>query len=952
MNAHSRRLERGGRIDRSRTIEFTFDDARLNGHPGDTLASALLAAGYRVVATSIHLGRPRGLLAAGVEEPNALVQVDSGSGETMLRATQVELYDGLRAHSLVGRGTLPSRPDTSRYDHWHEHCDVLVIGAGPAGLAAALAAGRTGARVILVDEQPEPGGDLLGSRATLDGISALEWVAGMWQELASIDEVRLLVRTTAVGYYDRNYVVAMERRTDHLGDLGPRFSSRQRLWHIRAGRVVLATGSHERPIVFVDNDLPGVMLASAARTYANRFGVLAGRRAVVATTGDSAYADALDLRAAGVEIVAMVDAREDAGAAGGRLRELGIEVLEGWAVQAALGQGEVTGVRVESGHSTNHRSGDTRTFEADLLAVSGGWNPAVHLFSQSLGNLRFDEEQLCYVPDVAFQRQHSVGAANGTFALSAAIAEGATAGREAAAGEGFEATMSVEVPADGAPPSTPPAAFWLLAAEDPALKGRQFLDHQRDATVLDVERAANAGLASVEHIKRFTTIGTASDQGRTSNVVTNGVLAHLLGSPVASVGTTTYRAPYVAVPFALLAGRHRGELLEPVRTTAAHPWHVRHGAVFENVGQWKRPRYYPLPGEDMEAAVARECRSARRGVAAMDASTLGKIVIDGPDAGALLDRIYTNAFASLAVGSARYGLMCTADGMVFDDGVSARLAESSYLMSTTTGGAARVLGWLEEWLQTEWPDMDVFCTCVTEQWSTIAVVGPRSRDVLAALAPALDVSAQGFPFMTLREADIGGIPARIIRISFSGELAYEINVSTWFGLTAWEAVMDAGREHGITPYGTEAMHVLRAEKGYAIVGQDTDGTVTPLDLGMDWIVSKTKDFVGKRSLHRADTARGDRLQLVGFLTHDPDEYVPEGAQLVEDPTASPPVTMEGHVSSSYCSATLGRSFGLALVRNGRQRTGERLSAVAGDRAVAIVLTDPIQYDPEGARRDG
>jgi sarcosine oxidase subunit alpha len=530
--------------------------------------------------------------------------------------------------------------------------------------------------------------------------------------------------------------------------------------------------------------------------------------------------------------------------------------------------------------------GPVELVHCDLVAVSGGWNPVVHLHSQARGTLRYDEAIAAFVPDRSFQANVSVGSAS--------------------------------------------------------------VDLQRDATVADVLRATGTGMRSAEHVKRYTTIGTAHDQGKTAGVNTLGVIAEALGA--GTPGPTTYRPPYTPVPFAMFAGRDRGALHDPARVTAIHDWHVAHGAEFENVGQWKRPWYYPRPGEDMTAAVLRECAAARTGVGMQDASTLGKIEIVGPDAGEFCNRMYTNAFRKLAVGAARYGLLCKADGMVFDDGVVLRLAEDRYLATTTTGNAAAVLDWFEEWLQTEWPSLRVRLTSVTEQWATIAVVGPLSRHVVAALAPdAVDLS-----FMTFLDTTLAnGVPARIARISFSGELAFEINAATWYGLAVWEAVYAAGSEYDITPYGTETMHVLRAEKGYPIVGQDTDGTVTPIDLGMEWIVSKRKQFVGSRSLRRPDTARPDRKQLVGLLPVDPADLLPEGAQLVApDAPLAPPVPMLGHVTSSYRSAALGRTFALALVKSGRDRLGQVLHAPLGDRTIAATVVEPVLYDPEGTRRDG
>ncbi|WP_208759152.1 2Fe-2S iron-sulfur cluster-binding protein [Microbispora triticiradicis] len=943
-----------------RVLRFRFDGRDLEGLAGDTLASALLANGVRTVASSVRLGRPRGVYAAGCEEPNAVVQIEEPFPEPMLTATTVELYDGLVATGLPGRGRLADRPDPARYDAVHTHCDVLVVGAGPAGIAAAGVAARAGARVILADERPEPGGGLLGTTETVDGRPGRAWASAEIAALTALPDTRVLRRTTVIGHYDDNYVVAVERRTNHLGAAAPPGMARERVWRIRAKRVVLATGGHERFVAFAGNDLPGVMLAGAARTYVNQYGVLPGRRAVVFTTNDTAYAAALDLADAGIEIAAVADVRREPGSAwADRCAERGIEVLTGHVVTAAKGEGEVTGAEIAP------RSGrGTREVAADLLLVSGGWTPVAHLFSQAGGTLRYDEGLGAFVPGETRQAAEAAGFAAGVTMLRDCLADGAEAGRRALAALGFGAP-GVTVPVVKEEPAAAPAEhLWLVESGD---YGTHFVDLQRDVTVAEVLRATGAGLTSVEHVKRYTTAGTAHDQGKTSGLLTSGVVAHALGVDVAGLGTTTFRAPYTPVSFAALAGRDRGPLHDPVRVTAMHEWHVARGALFENVGQWKRPWYYPRPGEDMGAAVLRECAAVREGVGAMDASTLGKIDVVGPDAGVFLDRLYTNMMSTLKVGSIRYGVMCRPDGMVFDDGTAIRLTDDHYLVTTTTGNAAAVLDWMEEWLQTEWPDLRVRCTSVTEQWATVALAGPRSREVLAALAPGLAVGNADFPFMTWRDAEVAGIEARVCRISFSGELAYEINVSSWYGLALWEAVMASGE---VTPYGTETMHVLRAEKGYPIVGQDTDGTVTPQDLGMKWIVSKKKaDFVGRRSYARADTSRPDRRHLVGLLPEDPGVLLPEGAHLVSAPVAgpvaptarptarptalaAPPVRALGFVTSSYRSAALGRTFALALVSGGRGRVGERLYAPVGDDLVPVTVTSHVLYDPEGARRDG
>jgi sarcosine oxidase subunit alpha len=853
----SRLATGGSRIDRSRPVRFTFDDRPIEGFAGDTIASALLAADVAIVGRGIYTGRPRGVLSAGPEEPNALVQVvrPDGISEPMLRATTVEIEDGLVVRSLAGRGALEppaGGPDTRRFDHRYRHVEVLVIGGGAAGRAAAAAAvaEAPGNRVLLVDDGP-----------------AVEPIPG----------VDALARTTATGIHDHRFVVLVQRRPD------PRTEGR--LWHVRAGRIVIATGAIERPLVFADNDRPGIMLASAAATYVERYGVLPGRRVVAASA--LAFGAARPLESVGAEVVAWLDG----------------ESIDSTSADAGARLSAV----IASG----------RTIESDLLVVSGGWSPNAALWTQAGGRLAFDDLLGSFVP---------VGTGEGGEVVGAASGKGLP-----------RAASFVSLPREGQVGST------------------HFVDFERDATYADLARAAGTGMRSIEHLKRYTTIGTGSDQGRTSGVLASTIAAALLGQEPGALGLPTYRPPYVPMLFAQVAGRDRGALSDPVRTTAIHAWHVAHGAVFEDVGQWKRPRFFPRGDESMDDAVLRECTAARAAVAVMDASTLGKIDLQGPDAGIFLDRVYTNGFARLKVGSCRYGLMCRVDGMVFDDGVTSRLADDRFHMTTTTGNAAAVLDHLEEWLQTEWPELRVRATSVTEQWATVAVVGPRSRDVLAALAPDLDVSVGGFPFMAWRDATVAGIAARVFRISFSGELAYEINVPAWHGSAVWEAVMAAGARFGITPYGTEAMHVLRAEKGYPIIGQETDGTVTPQDLGMDWIVSKTKPFLGSRSHRRAENLRPDRKQLVAVLPVDPTALIPEGNQLVAAGTdlAHIPVPMIGHVTSSYRSAALGRTFGLALVRGGRARLGETVVAPLADgTTIEATIADSVVFDPDNLRRDG
>ena len=997
------RLPEGGRIDRSRPLAFRFNDRNLQGYHGDTLASALLANGIRIVGRSFKYHRPRGIMGIGAEEPNAIVQTGTGAATIPgLRASEVELHEGLIAsttrgwpglnldllaisdicspllgagfyyktfmaprflwrwyeHVLrhaSGQGVSPQEADPDAYEHINAHCDVLVAGGGPAGLMAALAAAGCGARVIIADEQGEFGGSLLYDRTGMNGNPAGEWLGKVLQELASHPEVTLLPRSTVSGYYDHNFLTILERNREHPGEHRA-CEIRQRLWRVRARRVILAQGSHERPMVFPNNDRPGVMLASAVSGYIHRYGVCPGRRGVIFTNNDSGYQAALDLVSAGAGISAIVDCRrEGAGAIAEPLRRDGIDILHGRVITNITGRKQVRSVQVsELSADGKALYGSSRTLDCDLVAMSGGWNPAVHLHSQAGGSILWDRDRSCFIPGATRQEHVSAGACNGTFTTDACLEEGKQAGLDAAQSCGFEPVpfSTPETGRDQVGETRPQQPLWRVPLPQSSNRyPKQFIDYQNDTTVADVYQAVSEGFQNVEHVKRYTALGFGTDQGKLGNINGMAILAECLDRPVAEVGTTTFRPPYTAAGFGACAGAGVGTLYDPVRKTALHDWHEAAGAEFEVVGQWLRPWYYPRQGEDLQRAVARECLAARASLAIMDASTLGKIEVQGPDAQVFLERIYTHNIARMETGRCAYGIMLGEDGMVMDDGVMARLGGQHYYLTTTTGGAARVLGWLEQWLQTEWPDLKVYLTSMTERWSTIALVGPDSRNLLQGMESDIDFNRDDFPFMSVRSGTLAGFATRIFRVSFSGELAYEINVESDLAAALWQALMEAGRQYGITPYGTESMHVLRAEKGFIIVGQDTDGSVTPLDLGLTWLLSQDKDYLGKRSLARPDCRRPDRKQLVGLLCEEGTEPLPEGAQLVEQPGGEPPVAKLGHVTSSYYSACLGHPIALALVSAGRARKGDVIQAALRDgRHVSVKIVSPVFYDPKGERQ--
>ncbi len=994
------RLKQGGVIDRSAEQSFRFNGRDYRGFAGDTLASALLANGVHLVGRSVKYHRARGILSAGAEEPNALVQLGVGARtEPNARATQVDLFDGLVAASqncwpsvrfdigainsallapfpvgfyyktfmwptapkwwlkyehiirhAAGMGRSASAPDPDHYDHQYHHCDVLVIGAGPAGLAAARAAAHCGARVVVCDETAMAGGALLGTNEIIDGQAAGAWLAGVQRELSANPEVVRLQRTTAFGYYDDSLVGLIERVADHM-TAPPQYVPRQRMWKVRAKAVVLTSGAHERPIAYVNNDLPGTLLAGAARTYVDRYGVRPGSRAVVFTNNDSAYACALALQRAGVVVAAIVDARP-----GTELnpewvtqaRTAGLPIIAGSVIVKAHGRLHVVAVDVAPSGSNG---GAGQRIDCDLVCMSGGWNPAVHLFSQARGKLRFDEALATFAPDVSPLPIIAAGAANARFDLGAVLADGHAAGLAAAARSGLEPSGFITAPCAEAVASAPLRPLWSVPT--PEKSAKRFVDFQNDLSVSDIELAAREGYHSVEHLKRYSSLGMGTDQGKTSNIVGLALLAEQLTMPIQKVGTTTFRPPYSPITLGALPGHASGQHIEPTRLTAMHDWHVSHGARMINTGLWKRPHSYPRPGESEFDAANREAKNVRTHVGIVDVSTLGKIELQGRDVAELLNRIYINRWDTLAVGRCRYGVMLREDGIVMDDGTSSRLATNHYLMTTTTVNAVKVMQQIELLLQRDWPELEVFVTSVTEQWAAAAVAGPDARKTLAKILD-IDVSNAAFPFLSVSECLLrtasGSIPARLFRMSYSGENAYELHVPTEQGCAMWEAVIAAGQEFGIMPYGTEAMSTLRIEKGHVVIGPEADGRTTADDLGMGKLVNATKWCIGKPLLDRPALTAPERWQLVGLTTLDKAE-MPRAAKLVADPDHALPNPMLGHITSWCWSPTLDAWIALALLAGGRERHGQTLWAVSplANAKVRVQVGPPCFMDPDGGR---
>lgn len=994
-----RRNETGGQIDRLRTIRFTFDGVPFTGHPGDTLASALLASGVTLLGRSFKYHRPRGVLSAGVDEPNALVTILRGTArEPNIPATAVEIYDGLRAESqnrfpslkwdvgavnqlgskvigagfyyktfmgpvigplkgtrfwmfcehfirrAAGLGRAGTAADDSRYERMNAFCDVLVVGSGPAGLMAAKAAAEGGARVVLAELDPRFGGSANWSGETIDGTRAADWASEIVNGLKGRNNVRLLPRTAVWGYYDGNTLAALERVADHK-ETTARGEPRHRHWTIRAKSVVLATGALERPIVFPGNDRPGVMLASAAQRYTNQFGVLPGEKLTLFTNNDTAYQAAASLKKAGANIAAIVDVRTDiSDQARALAASAGAELIAGHAVSATDGGKTLSGIRIQRLDSASGTlTGEPRGIQTDCLLMSGGWSPVLHLASQAGAKPEWNEQLQAFLPPQPTQSWSGAGAFTGRLGTADAIVDGYTAGLTASEGK----ARVIEQPGiEPASVNPEPAPVFEIKAD-----GKSFVDFQHDVTADDVRLAHREGFVSVEHLKRYTTLGMATDQGKSSNVPGLAIMAEALGKPIPEVGTTRFRPPYTAVSIGSLAAERYGDL-KPERLTPMHDWHLSQGATMYSAGLWFRPMIYGHAGETVEQAYVREARAVRETAGIVDVSTLGKIAIQGPDAAELLDRVYTNVFSSLPVGKARYGLMLREDGLAFDDGTTWRLGQDDFLMTTTTANAGKVMQHLEYFLDVIWPELKVTVTSVTDEWAGAAIGGPKAREILAACVEGTAVDNAALPFMGIVHGEIAGVPVMICRLSFSGEMAYEVYCGAGYGTHVWQALVEAGKPFGLVPYGLEALGTLRIEKGH-VTGAEIDGRTTARDLHLDWMLSKKKPFIGSAMMDREGLVAADRLQLVGIVALD-NRPLNGGAHIVEELDEDNPHGSIGHITACCYAPALGKYIALALVQGGKNRRGTRayVSDPLRKRFGPVEIVSHHFFDPEGSRMHG
>ena len=986
------RLETGGRIDRDKPLSFTFDGKQYGGFKGDTLASALLANGVRVVGRSFKYHRPRGILAAGAEECNALVTVGQGAlEEPNIRATLQPLYDGLTARSqncwpgvkfdigrsldylhflwpagfynktfiwphwhwyegfirrLSGLGKLPPGDDPDHYTHHNVHCDVLVVGSGPAGLGAALAASEHGLRVVLIEQDSLPGGSMLWSEGSINGEQGSVWLEDSLRVLRQRDNVTLLTNTTASAWFDHRMVIACEMVNDRR-ITGEREGPRQRLCKVHAGEIVLATGAIEQPLVFANNDRPGIMLASAVQQYCNRYAVAPGKRVALATNNDSGYRVAGALRNAGIDVVAMIDSRQKlSGKAARQVRDQGMTVFHNALPLDCRGDKGVRSVSVAKRGSPETLA----TLQCDCIAMAGGWQPAVHLFTQARGRLRYDTSLGAFVPDEIPPHVHVAGMVAGVLSLDHALEQGREAGL-AAVGDGLQACPRML--SAGVRPRTRSKNTGALHIERAGCgqrPDRQWIDFQYDVTLQDIDIATAENYTSVEHMKRYTTTGMSVDQGKTSNVNALLALAERTGRTPGEVGTTTFRPFYMPVTLGALAGRNMGKFYAPVQRSPLFACHEQLGARFEDYGTWRRPRVYPRNGESEQQAVAREAVAARTSVAVFDGSPLGKIEVQGPDAAEFLNRVYINNVTSLKTGRARYGLMLNENGIIIDDGIFARLADNHYLVHTTSAGANRIHAWMEALLQGDWPDLDVLLTPVTSQWANVAVSGPRSRELLERLESGIDLSGNGLPHMAIATGTLDDIPVRVLRASYTGELCYELNVPAERGEALWNRLLQLGEDLQPVPIGIETLTVLRTEKGYLHVGSDTDGNTTPRDVGWGHVAdSKQGEFMGKRSLSRLHNVTNGRFEFVGLTPVEEGGVLTAGAHVIDVNHPGAPAPTQGYVTSACYSPNLQRYVGLGLVQDGSRRLGEKVNLYDNGRVHPAQLSTPAAWDPEGGR---
>ena len=990
------RIKNGGKINRDLKISFIFNGKTYFGYKGDTLASALLANGVHLIGRSFKYHRPRGIIAAGVEDANGKVQLYKDDiTEPNVNVTEVELINGLRIESqncwpsvsfdvgainnflnrffpagfyyktfmwpksfwykvyepiirkAAGMGTASLKSDPDRYDHQYEHCDILVVGSGPSGISSALAAAKNGARVILAEDKARFGGSLLTDNVTIGNMNGDEWVEKAIAELKSMPNVIIRKRSQVFGYYDHNMLVMFERCKDHIEN-PEAFTPRQRLWYIRAKQVIISTGSIERPLVFANNDRPGIMLAYSAKEYLKIYGVLAGKKPIIFTNNDTAYETAIEYKKQGVDSI-IIDTRSESNSGiANEAKKLGIAIKFSHGIANTSGYKKVKSATI--GKLNNNKDGyiEFEEIECDSIFVSGNWTPTVHLASQSGNKLKYDSDSDTFLPDQSRQKETVIGSANGSLTLEESLKEGFETGF----------ILSEKITKNNKPTSIPISdekqfgqhdKFWCMPLPEKK-HYKRFVDFQNDVAVSDIQLAVQEGFRSIEHVKRYTTLGMATDQGKTSNLNGLQLVSDLEKKIVPEVGHTTFRPPYTSVTIGTIIGREVGKNYKATRKSPMHQWHEKHNGIFVDAGLWLRPRYYKKGNETLHEAAKREALNVRKNVGVCDVTSLGKIDIKGKDSAEFLNRIYTNAFLKLPIGKARYGVMLREDGMVFDDGTTTRISENNYHMTTTTAQAANVLSHLEYYLQVVWPELDVTVVSTTEQWAGAAIAGPNSRLLLSKIFPNEDVSNEGLPFMGYREFNYKDSLARIFRISFSGELAYEINVMSNFGESMWKEIIELGKDFQIQPYGTEALSTLRIEMGH-VAGSEIDGRTIAYDLSLEGMLSEKKDFIGKRSLKRKAFTEKGREQIVGLVPIDKKTSIPEGSHLVVDHKLKSPNPKLGHVSASCWSVENNNPFSLAILKDGKNKIGEKLYAVSPLKNISVQVEVVSQHyvDPDGKR---